>query len=285
MNESLRRVIKELHDEAQSNSLILNQAKVKLQECKEQNKQLTLKYEDLEKEMKKIDDAAEKLWKDKETAWQAENKILRGVIKDLKDEVQDLQEEITSLIHDQAKVKSQECKEQTNKSAFKSEECEKPFEILAMEESSFIEKIQNLEKQHAHQFQFGGHKLAVLTHESFNDIVTELNEMKRIVAEQQDLIHRYNTDMVVVDKKYQDRIQFLDRKKNESERQLVQFRNLNDEQQSELAIKSKQIEKLKRETSSLKTKNKNITNEFEEKLRKIFNNLMENQIGEKTSLK
>lgn len=245
-------------------------------------------------------DASEKLWKDKETAWQAENGSLKGVIKDLKEEVQDLQDEITTLIHDQTKVKSQECKEQTGQSAFKTEDCKKTFDNLGMEESPFIEKIQNLEKQDAHQFQFGGHKLAVLTHDSFNDLVTELNEMKRIVAEQQDksesinalkkLIEEKETerqmyDKIVVDKKYQDRIQFLDRKKNESERQLVQFRKLNDEQQSEIAIKSKQIEKLKKETSSLKTKNKNITNEFEEKLRKIFNNLMENQIGETTSLK
>ena len=56
MNESLRGVIKELHEEAQSNSLILNQAKVQLQECEEQKKQLTLKNEDLEKEMKKLDE-------------------------------------------------------------------------------------------------------------------------------------------------------------------------------------------------------------------------------------
>ena len=110
--------------------------------------------------------------------------------------------------------------------------------------------------------------------ESFNVLKKTCKEREAKIVE----LRQMNTDMIVVDKKNQDRIKYLGR-------QLVSFTSLNDGLRSDINIKSKQIEKLKKETSSLKTKNKNITNEFEEKLRKIFNNIMDNKIGEKTSLK
>ena len=231
MNESLRGVIKELHEEAQSNSLILNQAKVKLQESKEQKKQLTLKNEDLEKEMKKLDE----------------------------------------------------------------------------EQSSFIDKIKVLEKQEAHQFQMAGHELAVLTQDSFNDLMIELNEMNCKCAEQEEqmksfhvlkksceekeakiveLTKMYTDRIESSDKEYQERISYLSRmlgrKNSELEEEERIMKSNNDELKSELDIKSKQIEKSKKEISTLKgtiTKNKKTINEYEDKLEKIFNKINDKQNG------
>ena len=236
MNESLRGVIKELHEEAQSNSLILNQAKVQLQECKEQKKQLTLKNEDLEKEVKKIDE----------------------------------------------------------------------------EQSSFIDKIKVLEKQEAHQFQMAGHELAVLTQDSFNDLMIELNEMNCKFGEQEkkleianlesldflkksceekeakivELTKMYTDRIESSDKEYQERISYLSRmlgrKNSELEEEERIMKSNNDDLKSELDIKSKQIEKSKKEISTLKgtvTKNKKTINEYEDKLEKIFSKINDKQNG------
>ena len=233
---------------------------------------------------------------------------MRGVIKELQEKVQS-----TTLIPDQADVKH-ECGEQKNQLAVENEDLgmEEPQFTYLRIEPTFIEQIQNLEKQHALTFPLDGHELAVLTRNSFNDLVTELNEMKRKVAEQQDQFNSINdlirfceeketkiveirkmyADTKVVEKQYQDRIQFLVRKKNELETQLFQIESDNYELKSERDIKSEQIEKSNNEISSLKgtiAKNKKITSDIEEKLRKIFNSIMDypiiNRIGKKTTLK
>ena len=268
------------------------------------------KGEDLSKikELKQENKKLREQWTDKERALQADNESLRGVIKELQEKVPS-----TVLIPDQAYVKH-ECGEQKNQLAVENEDLgmeEPPFIYLRIE-PTFYEQIQKLEKQHALPFQLDGHELEVLTKGSFNDLVTELNEMKRKVAEQQDQFDSINNlirfceeketkivemrkmcaDRTVVDKQYQDRIQFLGRKKNELETQLFHIESDNNELKSERDIKSEQIEKSNNEISSLKgtiAKNKKITSDIEEKLRKIFNSIMDypiiNRIGKKTTLK
>ena len=229
MNENLRETIKILEDEVRSNSLILGQAKVKLQEYKEQNKQLTLQNEDFRKKFQKHD----------------------------------------------------------------------------AEQSLFIDKIKALEKQHAHQFKMAGQELAVLTQESFNDLIIELNELNRKCAEQEEQLESTNllkksceekqakiveltkmyTDKIESsDKSYQERITYLSRmlggKMSDEEEKIMKSNNA--KLKSELDIKSKQIEKSKKEISSLKgtiTKNENKTKEFEEKLEKILNEINDKQNG------
>ena len=231
MNENLRRDINELQEEVQSNSLILDQAKVNLQECKEQKKQLTLQNESLEKKLRKIDS----------------------------------------------------------------------------EQSLFIDKIKSLEKQHAHQFKMAGHELAVLTQDSFNDLMIELNEMNRKCAEQEEQLESTNllktsceekeakiveltkmyTDKIEsIDKNYQERISYLSQMLGGKSDEEKIMKSKNAQLKSELDKKSKHIEKSKKEISSLKgiiTKNENKTKEFEEKLEKIFNKINDKQNGKKNS--
>lgn len=231
MNENLRRDINELQEEVQSNSLILDQAKVNLQECKEQKKQLTLQNESLEKKLRKIDS----------------------------------------------------------------------------EQSLFIDKIKSLEKQHAHQFKMAGHELAVLTQDSFNDLMIELNEMNRKCAEQEEQLESTNrlkascgekeakiveltkmyTDKIEsIDKNYQERISYLSQMLGGKSDEEKIMKSKNAQLKSELDKKSKHIEKSIKEISSLKgiiTKNENKTKEFEEKLEKIFNKINDKQNGKKNS--
>ena len=214
---------------------------------KEQGKFHKQKGEDLSKikELKQENKKMREEWKDKERALQADNESLRGVIKELQEKVQS-----NILIPDQAYVKH-ECGEQKNLLAVENEDLgmeEPPFIDLGMEE--FIEKIQKLEKQHALPLQLDGHELAVLAQDSFNDLVTELNEMKRKVAEQQDQCDSINNLITFCEEK-----------------------------------ETKIVEMRKMYTDTNISKNKNITNDIDEKLRKIFKNIMAYPIGEKTSLK
>ena len=195
-----------------------------------------------------------------------------------------MQATTNTLIPDQANVKH-ECGEQTNQLAVENEDLgmEEPPLIYLGIEPTFIEKIQKLEKQQALPCLLAGHELSVLTRDSYNDLVTELNEMKSKFAEKQNQFDSINalknfceekeTKIVEIGKMYTDYI--------------VANRS-NAELKSEIDIKSVQIEESKKEISSLKgtiTKNKNKTDEVEEKLRKIFNNIMAYQIGKKSVFK
>ena len=83
------------------------------------------------------------------------------------------------------KVKLRKCKEQKKQLTLENEELKKKMEYIDMEQSTFIEKVRKLENQNAHRFQLDGHELAVLTQDSFNNIVNQLNEMS-CKTEQQD---------------------------------------------------------------------------------------------------
>ena len=228
------------------------------------------------------------------------NENLRGNIKELQEEVQS-----NSLILDQAKMKLQECKEQKKQLTLRNEDLEKKLQKLDAEQSLFIDKIKSLEKQHAHQFKMAGHELAVLTQDSFNDLMIELNEMNRKCAEQEEQLESTNrlkasceekeakiveltkmyTDKIESsDKNYQERICHLSLKlagKMSDEEERI-MKNNNAKLKSELDTKLKQIEKSKKEISSLKgiiTKNENKSKEFGGKLEKIFYKINDYQKG------
>ena len=326
-NESLEKVIKELQEEVQSTTSILDQAKVKLQEYKEQTKQLTLENEELKKKMEYIDmeqstfiEKVRKLENQNAHRFQLDGHELAALTQDSFNDILNQLNEMNCKTEqlDQAKVTLQECKEQKNQLTLENEELKKKIENFGMEDSTFIAKIQKLEKQHALQLNLAGHALAVLTQDSFSDLIMELNEMNRKCSEQQEhqtkLVESKNAlkksceekeaKIVIVteiyeeikssNQKYQNKIRDLEANRErmkstwtEGEKLRLELDAKCDELRNDLDAKSTEFEKSKKEISSLKgiiTKNKNKTNEFEKNLDNIFNQISDKQTGEKSFL-